>query len=275
MQIQKMCSTDSDSEDDTADSSFLNESTRTSLNSTATMMSSDSLSKSRLSNNSMGSDQQDTSNKNSCVINWPKDCDMSTRLNELDTFNTLILKSGNNPMPLHFPYEPSKSNIPTDGQISYSTTTTPADNGPLTTLQRDMQVLGCLVLELFLPQRFLRLGGYDAAFDTRLTCSLNILKTELHMVPLSIRPLLVSLLWPNLEMSQNQNQNEDSKYLMPPSLINNGLPPLSTDQVLNATVSPIYFPKCFATFGRILRLLNDIEMTESFDTHQVLCSIII
>ena len=118
---------------------------------------------------------------------------------------------------------------------------------------RDMQVLGCLILELFLPKKFIPLGGGGSSVDlkSRFALASSILEHELTSVPHCIRGLLQVLL------KNNDFQIDDSDRY---PIINDhdGLPPPSAFQVLVSSMSPMQFPRCFETFARILRVHQEI-----------------
>ena len=65
---------------------------------------------------------------------------------------------------------------------------------------RDMQVLGCLILELFLPKKFIPLGGSGSSVDlkSRFALASSILEHELSSVPHCIRGILQVLLKHNI-----------------------------------------------------------------------------
>ena len=61
---------------------------------------------------------------------------------------------------------------------------------------RDMQVLGCLIMELFLPKKYLTLGSSHANLISRYKLAIHILKNEPNSLPHCIRATVQSLLLP-------------------------------------------------------------------------------
>ena len=88
---------------------------------------------------------------------------------------------------------------------------------------KDMQILGCLILELFLPKKFLALGS-NMDLKSRFALAINILEHELFTVPHCIRTLVQVLLKHDFTI------DDSDRY----PIINDtdGLPPPSAFQVL-------------------------------------------
>ena len=243
MRVQKMYSElelDDDIEQQTDSlGKVINESKRSS---TSSMSDTGSLSKSKLPFNS---DAEGTRHS----ILFPKDCDMSAAINELDNFNAFLFKNGENPkLETNAFKNTSRSSkiVPKIASCEYT----------------DMEVVGCLILELYVPQKFVGLGS-NANIDARIDCSLNIIKNELHTIPLLVRTAVTRL----LKVEDNLLEETTNHYSFS-SISKEGLPPPSAQQLLHPTISPLPFPKSFYTFAKILRMLNEIQLTQEFQTDQ-------
>ena len=136
---------------------------------------------------------------------------------------------------------------------------------------RDMQVLGCLIMELFLPKKYLTLGC-PSDLKSRYDLAIHILRNEPNSIPHCIKEAVRLLLLPNVDKSDGTFEiNDQDRY--PIISDNAGLPPPSTFQFLTPTLSPFDFPKCFEVFSRILRVHNDIENStidaRRYDAHKM------
>ena len=120
---------------------------------------------------------------------------------------------------------------------------------------RDMQVMGCLILELFTPKKFLSLSK-DASLKSRYDLARTIIQQDQNSVPHCIRYAVTSLLKPS---STPFDITDEDRY---PIINTSGHPPPSAFQFLMPIMSDFHFPTCFETFARILRVHQDIEESE-------------
>jgi WD repeat-containing protein 81 len=121
-------------------------------------------------------------------------------------------------------------------------------------LVRDMQVMGCLIVELFLPRKFLALGG-NVDLNSRFDLAIHILDNEFSTIPHCIRTTVQALLRPKKNASFAISDMD--RY--PTVSDQDGLPPPSAFQLLVPMMSSLSFPPCFEAFSRILRVHQDIE----------------
>ena len=168
----------------------------------------------------------------------PKDFDPLAKINELEGLNSFLVKSGT---VFH--------QVPAD---TFVTTPEVQSVKELSSRKhvRDMQVLGCLLLELFLPKRFSS-AGPRVTLEARFEIARNIVLNESHNIPLSVRHTLKNLVLEEFSIGPSD------RY---PAVNDEGLPPLSAFQLLLPTLSSIEFPRVFPVFGRILRNLDDSQM---------------
>ena len=184
-------------------------------------------------------------NKNSICL--PKDCDMSIAINELDNLNSFLLKNGETP---NFNTKVLKN----DGKH------TPKISKSITRNQKDMKLVGCLILEIYMPQKFMGLGS-KAGIHARISRCEKIVKNEHHNIPLIIRAVVKKLIAiPGNEL--NRADNDFSYY----SISAEGFPPLCAQYFMHPITSELPFPVSFCTFTKILRLLDEIKFTQDFKT---------
>ena len=173
------------------------------------------------------------------TIALPKNYDPLTLLTDTESINNFMAKTSCSPM----------------APISVCETTEERRILTNKTLQarkmvRDMQVAGCLILEIFMPKKFLSLGR-DTGLKARFGIASAILRNESHNIPSCIRPVVKTLL--------KYNFNIDDNDRFPVIGDECGLPPPSAHQLLVPLLSGIDFPSCFEAFARILRVHRDID----------------
>lgn len=144
------------------------------------------------------------------AISLPKDFDPLAKLQEMELLNNFLNKSG--------------SSISRD--VTTKTSQSIAKEQSVRRLVRDMQVIGCLIMELFLPKKFLSLGP-KASLQLRYHTCQNILVNESHLIPSSIKATVQTLLLSNFQIETTD------RY---PSVDNRGLPPPSPMQLLLSQV---------------------------------------
>ncbi len=171
-------------------------------------------------------------------IPLPKDFDPLTRLNELEGTNAFLSKNGCYSALADPKSEPDHSAL---GRR----------NGAIEGLVRrrrfrDMRVLGCLIMEIFLPRKFLSLGE-RASLEGRMEAALGVLQHEIHLVPLCIRETVKSLL-----------QTGSSGHL--PKVTEFGPSPPTAFQLLCPTLSSLKFPDQFRALARVLRGIDPTQM---------------
>ena len=166
----------------------------------------------------------------------PKDFEPILRLNELELLHTFLLKcdlaaarrlSGVNDYKLTPPATKKC-------QLLYRSAL------------RDMHVIGCLIMELFMPKKFVAVGA-NASLKARYDVALTILRHEEGSVPLCIRQTAKKLLLRDLEITATD------KY---PSVHDAGLPRPTAFQLLCKSLSSLHFPANFAPLAKILRCID-------------------
>ena len=127
---------------------------------------------------------------------------------------------------------------------------------------KSMQILGCLISELFHPRKFRALGD-QPSFETRYRNSVDLMIREEKTVPLCIRGLLKKLL---LVRDLTPFDLEPSDRF--PAVSEQGLPLPSAELLLDPILSG-YFPTLFAPFlqtiSAIETLNNAAEYIEDSD----------
>jgi len=109
---------------------------------------------------------------------------------------------------------------------------------------KDLKVLGCLIMELFLPKKFSCLGQISS-LSSRYQVAIQVIQHEIKLIPHCIRQTVLLLLLPNLTSIKH-------------SLEESGLPLPSADQLLDPSLSTLPFPPFFTTF---LHTLAGVEST--------------
>ena len=117
-----------------------------------------------------------------------------------------------------------------------------------------LQVIGCILLELFMPKRFLSLGR-GASLKSRFSIALDIVAKQPDSIPLAIHQTARHLLLPEFGIDASDRF---------PSVGDLGLPPPSAFQLLMPMTSSLSFPRHFPIFAKILRGLDDITEAYQF-----------
>jgi WD repeat-containing protein 81 len=179
----------------------------------------------------VSADAASVDQKVTTMIPLPKDFDPVAKLNEVESTNAFLAKSGCSAF-----------------QRSHRASSCETGGGASTLLAsrravRDMQVLGCLILELFLPKKFLALGG-KADLKARYDAAAAVLRNEPHLVPMCVRQAVRTLLLPDFKIDPSD------KY---PAVSDAGLPPPTAQLLLNPALTSIHFPLHFSALAKILR----------------------
>ena len=187
--------------------------------------------------------------KSKQTIFLPKDFDMGAAINELDNFNTFLIKNGD---------------YPNNDEASKSHGIQSDDSGKVVALQnrrkQDIIIIGIFILELYMPQKFINIGS-NANFRTRLDCAKRIVKNEPHNIPLPVKTVVMKIL-DNEDDQMHESRSTTFKFVS-----EEGLPPLTAQQLLHPTLSLLPFPKSFKSYAKILRLLHNIQLTRDYKSN--------
>ena len=173
-------------------------------------------------------------------IVMPKDFEPMSRLNELELLHTFLLKCDLEAVSRKSEKNGHKLNLPVTEkcQLSYRSAV------------RDMQVIGCLIMELFMPKKFVALGA-NATLKARYEVAVGILRHEEASVPLCIRQTAKKLLHRDFGISAMD------KY---PSIDDAGLPQPTAFQLLCNSLSSLHFPAHFSALAKILRCIDASQL---------------
>nr|CAD7199262.1 unnamed protein product [Timema douglasi] len=132
---------------------------------------------------------------------------------------------------------------------------------------REMQVLGCLVVELFLASKLRALGSYNqASFEQRLEACHCILARSGDSLPRCVKYAVSLLLQVNLNPEDGDVLTETKRLSVYPfrypTITSQGLPPPSAHQLLQPLLSSAVFPfpKHFSLMFKLL------ETVQSYNT---------
>ncbi|XP_059094750.1 WD repeat-containing protein 81-like [Tigriopus californicus] len=147
-----------------------------------------------------------------------------------------------------------------DGPQGTNKNTTQANGGAAKELAmrkivQDMQVLGCLILELYVPEKFIHLGS-RASLKSRFQTSLQILTHERSLLPYLILPCVDKLILPGFRIDPSDRF---------PAICDGGLPPPSAFQFLNPLISPLAFPTNFTILAKVLRFVHNLDFWNNLE----------
>ena len=174
----------------------------------------------------------------------PQDFEPLLRLNELELSDAFLLKCN-----LEAVRRKSKENVVDSSTINVSAT----EKFQLSSYRhgvRDMQVIGCIMMELFMPKKFVSLGAH-ATLKARYEVAVAVLRHEEASVPLCIRQTAKKLLHHEFDISAID------KY---PSIDDAGLPQPTAFQLLCNSLSSLHFPAHFSALAKILRCIDTSQV---------------
>ena len=124
-----------------------------------------------------------------------------------------------------------------------------------------MQLLGCLICELFFPKKFRGLGD-EPAFATRYRNAVELVRREEKSIHLTIRGLLRRLLFAKDEATKSENfaLNSSDRY---PVISESGLPLPSAELILDPVLGA-YFPQIFFPIAQTLSAIKYIDREVSY-----------
>jgi len=161
-------------------------------------------------------------------ISFPSDFNASSELTELETLNYFLSKSG-----------------------SASTSPASAASSSCSTVSKpkvvDMQVLGCLVVELFLPRKTVTQGPHCSLLQRYEAATKHLVS-----LPPCVKTMATQLLLPD----QKFGMTPGDRY---PAVSVFGLPLPSPQQLLNPLMSPVPFPSFFPTLLHTLSKCRDLQ----------------
>lgn len=137
---------------------------------------------------------------------------------------------------------------------------------------KELQILGCLIVEIFMPNELRALGSYTTKnFSSRLKSCLTVLKNCKKNIPPPITYIVNLLLQPETKNLEN------FKY---PPVSNFGLPPPSAHLLLEPLLNCLIpFPRQFLYLYKLLADLKDFSKTADelnilyhFDCDGLMCS---
>lgn len=134
----------------------------------------------------------------------------------------------------------------------------PAKELAMKKIVRDMQVLGCLILELYVPSKFIHLGA-AASLKSRFQTCLKLVTYERSSLPYLILPCVDKLILPGFQIEPSDRF---------PAICDGGLPPPSPFQFLNPVISPLPFPKSFTLLAKVLRFVHNIDFWGIVEHHE-------
>ena len=172
-------------------------------------------------------------------IVMPKDFEPMLRLNELESLHTFLMKCNQKAVRRKSEEMDCKSS-------NFNITMTDKSQLLYRTAVRDMQVIGCLIMELFMPKKFVALGAH-ASPKARYEMAVAMLRHEEASVPLCIRQTAKKLLHRDCGISTT------NKY---PSINDAGLPQPTAFQLLCNSLSSLHFPAHFSVLAKILRSID-------------------
>ncbi|KAG7210223.1 hypothetical protein KM043_011773 [Ampulex compressa] len=130
---------------------------------------------------------------------------------------------------------------------------------------KEQQILGCLIVEIFLPSKFRATWNIEkVSFNQRLTTCLNTLKASCDSLPKCVRSAVALLLQTDiLPKSYNIDTAEvnDTPFRYP-TITYMGLPPPSAHQFLQPILSGSLFP--FSKYCQ--HLFNIVEMLQEYNS---------
>ena len=145
------------------------------------------------------------------LISLPKDFDPLAKLNEVESLEGFVIKTS--------PFR-SRDAAGKDAKSNEK----PVVSLPAFPMEKQRNVLGCLILELFLPKKFNCLGEHSD-LSTRLKVCRAVLDNEPHTVPLCVRQAAVLLLQPEAD--------EDATFLVDPRISQLLVPQVSGSRARN------------------------------------------
>ncbi|VVD04465.1 unnamed protein product [Leptidea sinapis] len=130
--------------------------------------------------------------------------------------------------------------------------------------KRDMLVIGCLVVEIFL-HNFMRPLRLNSDFAERLKCCRTVLKYNFHSIPKCVNyiaSLLLDVRAPSISFKQDLLNDEPVKKVV---VTNKGLPPPTSSQLLQPLLMQhlIPFPQSFPVLHSLLSTLHEYEVTNN------------
>ena len=145
---------------------------------------------------------------------------------------------------------------------------------------QDLRVVGCLALELFLPQKFCALSD-NVDFQRKLGFCRKLLQSEIaapsSSLPTNVRNFVRSFLCSQLDVLSNLYLCSSIIELFPsnffslclrdhhPAVSACGLPPPTATRLLSNLTSPLGFPSSFEVLSETLRCFHQME-TMDFPT---------
>ncbi|XP_011502923.1 PREDICTED: WD repeat-containing protein 81 [Ceratosolen solmsi marchali] len=170
----------------------------------------------------------------------------------------IFLPKDYNPISIIFQVETSHTFINKVSHKMYEPRITSADNKPnqkqivVTARINEHQVLGCLIVEIFLAEKFRSIWKIEKiSFDSRLNANLNIIKKSPNALPKCIRNAAMLLLKIdtipksyNIDFLENGNGFDQNNVgiCRYPTITNMGLPPPSAHQILQPLLCGFLFP---------------------------------
>ncbi|XP_050670709.1 WD repeat-containing protein 81 [Leptidea sinapis] len=130
--------------------------------------------------------------------------------------------------------------------------------------KRDMLVIGCLVVEIFL-HNFMRPLRLNSDFAERLKCCRTVLKYNFHSIPKCVNyiaSLLLDVRAPSISFKQDLLNDEPVKKVV---VTDKGLPPPTSSQLLQPLLMQhlIPFPQSFPVLHSLLSTLHEYEVTNN------------
>ncbi|CAG5101181.1 Similar to WDR81: WD repeat-containing protein 81 (Homo sapiens) [Cotesia congregata] len=208
---------------------------------------------SRLLSRSRGSllatDDNSRSEKTSQTIQLPKDYNPVSALNQVESMHSFISKVS------HRIYKPEITNQ--TGFTSYRQVVA-------TARIKEQQILGCLIVEIFLPNKFRATWNTSKiSFAQRLETCVNVLTKFPDLLPKCVRNAVALLLQVDIIPKSYgiTGENEQPATFRYPTVTSMGLPPPSAHQFLQPILSTNLLPYCY-----FQHLFHVVEMLQEYSS---------
>ncbi|KAH0540867.1 WD repeat-containing protein 81 isoform X1 [Cotesia glomerata] len=208
---------------------------------------------SRLLSRSRGSllttDDNSRSEKSTQTIQLPKDYNPAAALNQVESMHSFISKVS------HRIYNPEITNQ--TGFTSYRQVVA-------TARIKEQQILGCLIVEIFLPSKFRATWNTSKiSFAQRLETCVNVLTKFPDLLPKCVRNAVALLLQVDIIPKSYgiTGENEQPATFRYPTVTSMGLPPPSAHQFLQPILSTNLLPYCY-----FQHLFHVVEMLQEYSS---------